>query len=473
MNVLLIDIDSLRFDHVGAYGYDAPTTPNIDELSSDATLFENAYVSNSPCLPSRAAWISGRYGVSNGVATHGPDAQLLRSPQNWRQWYACWAEEWKAGGRQTLTEVHGESKNWLTLPEVFFHNRVHTGAVSSFPRHTAPWFYHLWHEYHQPQEPDEPGEYMQTPRAETICDIGIDYLERHVDDSFFLYLQFWDPHTPYNRSEDEIEPFRTHSRPEHPTSEQLESHQEWDSWRSPAQLGISDESDLATLIAHYDAEIRHADKYVGRILQYLRDRDVYDDTMIILMADHGEEFGEHGVYREHWSTYEGTQHVPLLVKPPNQTRAKECDQLVTNVDIAPTILDYAGFEIPNGWQGSSLKPLITGQSEDWRSAIVFDHGLYTAQRAIRTNRWKLIRTYHPGMWDGVLPRDQLFDLENDPWEQENILMEYPDVAERLTKSMALWVENHVGRNGDPLRTVARKSPPGSELQQRWNEWSGV
>lgn len=475
MNVVVIDVDSLRADHVGVYEYDAPTTPNLDELANDSVKFENAYVSNSPCLPSRAAFISGRHGISNGVETHGPASQQLRSPQNWRKWYACWAEEWTEDGRATLLETEGESKNWLTLPEVFFHNRIHTGAISSFPRHTAPWFYHLWHEYHQPQEPDRDGEYMQTPRAETIADLGIEFISQNKDDDFFLYTQFWDPHTPYNRNEEEIERFRGTPLPPYPTEDQLQSHQEWNAWRSASQMGIHKRDDLEELLAHYDAEIRYMDSHLGRILDHLKENGLYEDSLIVVTADHGEEFGEHGVYREHWSTYEGTQRVPLIIKPPEsvQVSTGTRSDLVTNVDIAPTLVDYADLEIPGGWQGKSLRPLIEEENTEWRDSIVFDHGLYTAQRSIRSGRWKLTRTYHPGMWESVLPRLQLYNLDNDPWEQNDVAENNPDVVTKLEQTMSQWVADNVGRYGDPIRDVARETPPGTERQQRWNNWSGV
>lgn len=473
MNVVYIDIDSLRADHLGVYGYDAPTAPNIDELTDDAVWFENAYVANSPCMPSRAAFLSGRYGIHNGVETHGPSAQVLRSPQNQRRWYACWAEDWTKEGRDWLAETNGESRNWLTLPELFFHERIKTCGVSSFPRHTAPWFYHLWHEFRHPQEPDGSGEYMQTPRAETVVDLAIDFIEQNTETDFFLYSQFWDPHAPYNRTDEEIERFRDNTLPTHPTAESIETHRDWDAWRCATQLGVSDRDDLAELLAQYDAEIRYVDQQVGRLLDFLRENGIYDETLIVVTADHGEEFGEHGVYREHWSTHDGTQRVPLIIKPPanESVEGGTRDQLVTNVDVAPTLAEYAGIAPPSKWQGQSLKPIIHSSSTAGRDHIVFDHGLYTAQRAVRTDRWKFIRTYHPGMWSGVTPDQQLYDMRADPDEQTNLADRHPDITSELEGKMAVWAEKHAGIREDTLHTVARNGPAGYELQK--HNWKGV
>ena len=444
MRTLYIDIDSLRPDHVGCYGYDGPTTPNIDELAEDAVRFERAYGANSPCMPARAALLSGRYGINNGVATHGGDVQVMSGPQ----WENGWDEP---------------ASDYWTLPELFFKNRVQTGAISSFPRHPSPWFYHLWHEFVQPQEPDADGaEYFQTPRGERVTDLATAFLDRHDDEPFFLYAQYWDPHAPYKRSEEEVERFRGEYLPEYPTQEMIDDHQDWDAFRSAGQFGVEDREDLDELVSNYDAEIRYADEHVGRLLDELRERDLYDETLVVVTADHGEEFGEHGLYREHWSTHDGTQRVPLLVKPPASEAVDpgSRDQLVTNVDLPVTLADYAGLDAPDAWQGRSLRPVVEDAGADWRNRIVVDHGLYTAQRAVRTDRWKYIRTYHAGLWGGVVPDQQLYDMAADPWEQDDVADDNPAVVDRLDDEMALWAADHVGRAEDALHRVARIGPRG-------------
>jgi arylsulfatase A-like enzyme len=183
---------------------------------------------------------------------------------------------------------------------------------------------------------------------------------------------------------------------------------------------------------------------------------------VVVTGDHGEEFGEDGRYGEHWSTHDGTQRVPLLVKPPADADVERGrrSQLVTNVDMAPTIADYAGFEAPERWQGRSLWPVLEASDADWRDAIFFDHGLYTAQRALRTDRWKLIETSHPGMWDGVLPETQLYDMEEDPWEQTNLAADRPEVVSRLRDRLTERVEEYQSEYGDTLNAVAERGPTG-------------
>jgi len=454
MRVVYIDIDSLRPDHLGAYGYDRATSPNIDRLAEDSVIFDRYYAANSPCMPSRAALISGRYGVNNGVATHGPDGRTLSSPYHWEGF-------------------DGDLREYWTLPELFYNERVPTAGVSSFPRHTAPWFYHVWHQFHTPQEPEDQvaewpvGRGFQTPRAEHVSDIGLSVLE-DMDDEFFLYLQYWDPHIPYYRSEEEIDRFRDPPLPPYPTEEQIEDENHW---VEGTGTDITSLEEYEEMLAHYDAEIHYADEHVGRVLDYLEEEGLYDETLIVVSADHGEEFGEHGGYQTHWAAHEGTNRVPLIVKPPASAAVETgCrSELVTNVDVAPTLADYAGFDAPEAWQGRSLRPLIAGEATEWRDYVVFEHGLFVAQRAIRTDRWKLLRTYHPGIWPERFSDVALYDLEEDPWEQENVADDHPELVTKLRGKMTEWVEDHVGREGDPLMSAAINGPMGYKVAA--NEWN--
>jgi len=445
MRTLYIDIDSLRPDHLGCYGYEAPTTPNLDDLAEDAVRFECAYAADSPCMPSRAALTTGRYGIHNGVTTHGTEGQ-------------------------TLYDVDGDAP---TLPELFFEERTTAAAVSSFPRHPAPWFYHLWHEFHHPQE--LPGEGFQSPRGEEVTRLATGVLDRHPEGDLFQYTQYWDPHGPYRRSDEDVERFRDFPAPPYPTAKQIEEHLQWgDLWRSASTPGVGDEAlqyveadsiqsraVLDELVSHYDAEIRYADRWVGELLDDLRERGLYEETLVVVTADHGEEFGEHGVYREHWSTHDGTQRVPMLVKPPANVdyEAGPRDHLVTNVDMAPTIADYAELDVPDAWQGRSLRPVLEDPDADWRDRIVVDHGLYTAQRAVRTDRYKFIRTFNPGPYGHVTPDRQLFDMQEDPWEQTDISGERPELVEELEGEMTRWAEAHRGDHEDSLRRTARVGQP--------------
>ena len=457
MTTLYIDIDSLRPDHIGAYGYEGETTSNIDALAADGVAFERAYCANSPCIPSRAGTITGRYGVNTGVETHGTASQRINRPATMVDW---------AGGPDEALDLD----EWYTLPELFYESDRRSVGIGSFPQHPAPWFYHVWTEYHQPRSPNTDG--FQAIEAEYIIDRALDVLDRDTADETFLYVQLWDPHTPYNRTDEEIERFRDVESHPYPTQADIDRHREWDAWRSASHMDIETRADLDEMLSHYDAEIRHADEQVGRLLDRLKTLDLYEETTIVLSGDHGEEFGEHGLYREHWSTHDGTQHVPLIVKPPGDEPVAHPsrNELVTNVDIAPTIADYAGLDRPTRWQGQSLRSVVNGTADSWRDHIVVDHGLYTAQRAVRTDRWKYIRTSHPGMWKNEIPDEQLFDMDADPWEQDNVAEAHGDVVADLCDVLEEWVDAHAD-GADPLQDVARDGPSGYNVFK--DDWDGV
>jgi arylsulfatase A-like enzyme len=308
--------------------------------------------------------------------------------------------------------------------------------------------------------PDTSGDYFQTPRAEAVVDRAVEALDRHDPD--YLYVQPRDPHTPYSRPADEVDRF-VDAPPPHPTAEAIRDHRTWDAWRGARDAGIDDRGDLRDLLAAYDAEVADADAHVGRPLDALRERDRYDRSCVVLLADHGEEFGERGLYSEHWSTHEGTQRVPLVVKPPaDAPRRDRTDALATTVDAAATVLAYAGLDAPDAWQGTSLRGHVAGGPAP-TDALVVDHGLSTAQRAVRTDRWKPIRTYEAGLWDAVVPGTQLFDLDADPWETTDLAADNPDVVADLAATREAWVDAHVGPGGDALADAVANGLGGAEI----------
>lgn len=443
MNVLIIDIDSLRADQLQPYGGEKSIAPEINSLAEKSKIFTNAYVPGSPSMPSRASLLYGRFPVHHHVETHGTMGQTMNHPYSW--------------SFERKKNWEGDLRDWWSLPEKVFRSEVQTCAVSSASRYPAPWMFNFWNEFHQPEEDGEITSFASV-NADEVTEISLDFLERTEED-FFLYTQFWDPHVPMQRPDKEVEKFEEMEIPEHPTEEQIKEHQDWDTEKSAEEKNIESREDLKQLYAEYRAEINHVDQNIGKIIEYLKEEEVFEETLIILTSDHGEEFGEHGIYQEHWSTNEKIQKVPLLVKPPQETEKAELDELVSNVDLASTVVDYLDMDEPEKWQGRSLKPLIEEDNFDWREFLVLDHGLHTAQKAIREDKWKMIQTLHPGDWGRKIQEIQLFDVEEDPMEQENLALEKPKLVERLKQKMDLWREQR--KDGeDPLVKVGDIGPAG-------------
>lgn len=453
MKAVVIDIDSLRPFNMGCYGYSENTTPNIDELVKDSVVFENAYAASTPTLPSHANILTGRYSVSTGIVSHYAEDQVMNRPESW--------------SFEKKKDWNGDLSEWWGFPELLFRNEVETLAVSSLPRKPVPWFGKVWNQMVQPEGEQELDGMFSTVKAEEVADHSTGLIKENSEEDFLLYSQFWDTHVPYNSGEK----FKEAKLPAYPTEEQIEEHREWDKWRSASEVEVENREDLREVVSDYNAQIKYTDRHVGRIIEELRAQGIYEETLVIVTADHGEEFGEHGLYQEHGNVYETTQRVPLIVKPPRKDSGSRKDELVTNADIAPTIADFFDLEEPGKWQGRSLKPMIEGKNPEWRSAVVLDHGLYTVQRAIRQGKWKLVKTLHPGFWNSEILEFQLFNLEEDSWEQENLSGKYPAKVEQLKEKMDAWVEANLDLEEDPLEKLAEKGPAGYSFNE--DEFEGV
>jgi choline-sulfatase len=435
MHVIYIDIDSLRPDHLGCYGYPRPTSPNIDRLAEQGTRFTRCFASDSPCMPSRAATMSGTFGITNGVVTHGERGLIL----------------------------HGQED---TLPNVLRRHHIPAVAISSFGRHPSPWFYVGWSEcidpLGRPQFSTFYGSGFQQIAGEEIINQALEWLASHQQlEDFFLYVQLWDPHTFYEAPLSFVEAVRNTHYPEHPSAEEVEAHQQERLWHSAPAMGVTSYEVWRKLVDEYDAEIRYADYQVGRLFDALQTLGLYDQATILLSADHGEELGEHGLYAEHGNVYNSTQYIPLIVRAPHGARREAVfDDLVYQVDIAATICEAFGIIPPSHWVCQSLL-----NPKHRRPYLVCGHGLYTAQRAVVTPEWKLIRTFDPGLWK--IPPVQLFRMEDDR-EQEDVAQAFPEHAGHLDTLLREWEDEYRVRY-DPMMINAAQGPQGLIGARKWTQ----
>ncbi|HLI69407.1 MAG TPA: sulfatase [Ktedonobacteraceae bacterium] len=435
MYVVYIDIDSLRPDHMSCYGYGRPTTPHIDHLAEQGTRFTHCFTSDSPCMPSRAALVSGTFGITNGVVTHGERGLLL----------------------------HGQQE---TLPNVLRQHSIPAVAISSFGRHPSPWFYVGWHELIDPSGRANLhflyGSGFQQVTGEEVITLAIEWLNAHRHlKNFYLYVQLWDPHTLYEAPLSFVEAVRNNHYPKHPTPEEIETHQQNRVWHSAPAMGITGYDEWRKLIDEYDGEIRYADYQVGRLLDAFKALGLYDETFFLLAADHGEEMGEHGFYAEHGNIYNGTQHIPLIVRHPQaKHQGVVSHKLVYQLDIAATVCDAFGITPPPHWDSHSLL-----DPQHHRPYLVCGHGLYTAQRGIVTRDWKFIRTFEAGLWN--IPAVQLFRME-DPWEQTDLASTFPEQVGHFDTLLRQW-ENEHRVYPDPLMLNAAQGPAGLIGARKWTD----
>jgi choline-sulfatase len=363
-NLLLLSIDALRADHVGAYGYTRPITPQLDRFASGAVLFERAY---SPSPATRWAL---------------PVLQVGRWPSEIRWDQRPWPHE-VANGEQPLAEL-------------LRRQRFVTGAVWLF-RSTmglSQGFVH-W---------ERTARLEGAVRATEVSDEALELLEKVAGQRFYVWVHYFDPHGPY----------LPHEQPDLPRF----GHEPID---------------------RYDEEIALVDREVGRLLAKVDALGLRQDTVVVITADHGEEFGDHGGLTHSGHLYDELVHVPLLLRGPG-LEARRIPAAISLVDLVPTALDLLG--IPNvplpRLSGESLVPLLLPGSSELAatrtafSSLAFSDRDPYRSRAVMMGAEKLI--YDPP--SGLV---ELYDLKEDPWEKRNLAESYPEPVHRLMGVLLPWM----------------------------------
>jgi arylsulfatase A-like enzyme/Flp pilus assembly protein TadD len=358
--VLLITVDTLRADHVGAYGARTVQTPAIDSLAAQGVRFDDALVQAPITLPSHTSILSGTYPMWHGARSFSnpglrPDMGFISEAFE-RQGYATAAFV----SSFALDSSWGLSRGFET-----YDDRVYP-------------------------DPDASGHGTKIKRrASDTVDVLLDWLKAHPPGApeakpFFVWLHLYDPHSPYQPPE----PFLT----------RYEGHP-------------------------YDGEIAYADSQLGRLFDYLREIGVYDRALIVLLSDHGESLGEHGELEHGYFAYRSTLRVPLIFKLPRSTTDRAAGQVVQApvgaVDLAPTLLQLLHLQDPisRQFQGTSFAALVLGKggtdegqvySECYAPYFAFG---WSPLRSLSTPRYHYIEA----------PRPELYDFSQDPSEKHNIL----------------------------------------------------
>ncbi|MHC4201385.1 MAG: sulfatase, partial [Planctomycetota bacterium] len=268
MRILYLDIDTLRADHLGCYGYHRGTSPNIDRIAREGVRFDGCYCSDAPCQPSRAALMTGRFGIHTGLVGHGGTAAEVRTEGATR------------GFRDVLARD--------SLPAFLRSAGLKTVSISPFAERHGSWhFYAGFSEMHNTGRCG--GE-----SAEEVTPTALEWIERNAKkDDWFLHVNYWDPHTPYRAPEEFGNPFEGEPLPGWITPEVLQAHRAMvgphtaqeigmytnkENPRRPRQPGeIKDMADLRWMIDGYDCGIAYADKHAGMLLEALGKQGVLDD----------------------------------------------------------------------------------------------------------------------------------------------------------------------------------------------------
>ena len=447
----MIDIDTLRPDHMGCYGYTRDTTPSIDRIAAKGTRFDNYYCSDAPCLPSRAALVTGMFGIRNGAVGHGGTAADLRLEGAGR------------GFRDRISENN--------LHQIFRKAGMYTASVSTFAeRHSAWWFNAGFNE-----TVNVGGGGMES--GEEVLPRALDWLDRNgKDDGWFLHVHLWDPHTPYRAPESFGDPFKDarfetwitedifneHLKCVGPhTLNELSMYDDAVSPKYPRYPGkITEYGGLRRLIDGYDCGIAYADYLTGMIVGRLESLGVYDETAVIVTSDHGENFGELGIYAEHATADEGTCKIPMIIKWPGAKKGRADGSLHLNLDLAPTMAELLGVRPYAGWDGTSYAGFLLNSSDCGRGSAVVSQNAHVCQRAARFGDWLYIRTVHDGFH--LFDKEMLYNVAADPHELCDLKDERPDMAARGAKIILDWQDEMMAKSNsdaDPMWTVMREGGP--------------
>ena len=387
-NVLLITMDTTRPDHLSCYNPDAAPTPNIDRLAAGGTRFTQAVVQVPLTLPSHACIHTGAYPEANGIRDNGGFQLDPKVPTLASVVGGHGFETAAFIGAAILNHRYGLNRGFTTYADDM-HETRHIEKL--------------------------PGIMAEIP-AEEVSGRAIDWLQSverkgigRSGKRFFLWLHYYDPHFPY----DPPEPFRSRFKSD-----------------------------------PYAGEIVYTDAQIGKVLDWLKAKNVADQTLVVLMGDHGESLGEHGEYTHGIFLYDSTVHVPLIISGPGVAKGAKVDQQVRSIDILPTVLDFLSISESTKSQGESLMPLLTS-GHSVRTTYSYMETLYprTAMgwselRGVRAGDWKLV----------VAPKSELYQLSADPKESRNVIDQNAAETERLKKRV--WEVA-----GDPTHTKPLQSSP--------------
>jgi len=450
MRVLILDLDTLRPDHLGCYGYLRDTSPNIDSVAREGARFTHYHCSDAPCLPSRAALTTGMFGIKNGAVGHGGtagDLKLAGRPREFRD--------------PALSD---------SLFMIFRKAGFYTASVSPFAeRHSAFWFLSGLNEM---RNTGRGG--MES--AEEIMPAVRDWLSRNAErDNWMLHVNLWDAHTPYRAPEAFGNPFEGRPYPDWIDDETFEEHLRhvgphcvreigmYDSAENPAYPRhpgeLKKREELNRLFDGYDCGVAYLDSAIGEIIGALKEAGVYDDTALIITSDHGEDLGELGLYAEHALADECTTRVPMIVKWPG-VRPRTIAGLHYQIDLLPTLAELLNVAPAARWDGVSYAPALLRGEDCGRDYLVLSQMAHVCQRSVRMGDWLYMRTYHGGLH--LFEGEMLFNLKDDPHEKYNIVEDFPEIAGMCARILLEWHQEMmeaVPDGIDPMETVLREGGP--------------
>lgn len=431
--VFLITVDTLRADHLGWHGYQRDTSPRLDEWVERGIVFERAIVQWPKTGPSFASMFTSLYphttGLINRAAQTIPDDYLA---------LPAWFQE--RGYRTAAVISNPVLSRELGWGRGFDHyeqtwvDQATLDAVDELPVEQRPMAFrrHVW--------------------ADRVNELALPLLASLAsEERLFVWLHYTDPHAPYLLQPGTGNPFLDD---EYYTSDQIVD------LTGAEGRALGDQRELRYYIAQYDANVRVTDRAIGAILDEIKVLGMEDGSLFVMTSDHGEELAEHGVPFEHGPVpYNSSVHVPLaVVGEPWVDGGKRVEQPVELIGLFPTLVELLGEPMPEGFEGRSWLPLLTGRTaaeEDADPVAFADAGAYQRHlRSIQDQEWQLV--LRPPTREREKPLIEIYHLPSDPLQLEDVASEFPDVKDRLGRQLSRWIRDSP-ENVSPHTEAARKA----------------
>lgn len=426
-NIVFILIDDMRFDAMGFMGHPFIETPHLDALAAGGAVFNNALVTTALCSPSRATILTGQYAHIHGIfdnSTPLPDTAPTFPRELQRAGYRTgFAGKWHMGGESDDPQPGFD--DWFS----FRGQGVYVDPVLNINGTRGQ---------------------VKGYVTDLITDHAVEFITKRTEAPFFLYVSHKAVHAEFIPAERHKGRYADKTYP-HPasmenTEENYKGKPDWvraqrDSWHGVD--GMYDKKvDFDEFTRAYAETMLAVDDSVGRIVETLRSEGLLDSTLIVFTSDNGFLFGEHGLIDKR-CMYEPSIRVPLIAHCPELIAAgQKRQEVVANIDFAPTFLEVAAAPVPEGVQGRSFLGLLAGRETAWREALLYEYfwersfAQTPSVLGVRTERHKLMK-YH-GVWD----RYEMYDLQADPNEMNNLLGDF-----------------RIGTEGGTLDNLIRRTAP--------------
>lgn len=409
--VIMIAIDTLRADHLGCYDHPFETSPFIDKLASEGSLFEKCYATDVPTPSSFTSLLCSERGLKNGIM----------------------------GFENDYSDFNPSAP---LLPENYAFSGFRTGMISNL-LYSTEWLVNGFRDIHPP------GLSFQGGLADEVTDEAVKWLSNYTEEDFFLFVHYWDPHVPYDLAPEKYqEMFSSEDYSDLAPNMEIIEENEWlktvfehhcektGTPRRPEEI-----------MSLYDSEIRFTNDEIKRLFKTIEELNIDEDILVVLFSDHGETFGEYGFW-DHHSCYRNISRIPLIFWAKNENWKNRIGDYIQHIDIYPTLLELSNLDVPEKIDGNSLLPLLEekGQGRDY---VVTNTDSTVIQRMYIKDDYAYVHTPQKPVRK-YINEFELFDLQEDPDQTEDISEESEKILSQYRLELSDWLSDYLGELPDKL-----------------------